>query len=98
MTAHKLLDQLKRKSFMVQGQRVVSDEAVAAIYDVTPAKLRSAVKRNIKRFPADLLVIQDSRYLFTEAGVLMISSLIHNGQAASVSVSVIRELYSHRSN
>lgn len=37
----------------VRGERVVLDSALARIYGVTTGRFNEAVKRNLKRFPAD---------------------------------------------
>ena len=37
----------------LRGERVVMDFALARIYGVTTGRFNEAVKRNLKRFPAD---------------------------------------------
>ena len=98
MTPHNLLDQLKKKSLLLDGQRVVQDQEVAALYGVTLTKLRSLVKQNPERFPPSLLLKRNGRLFLTDAGVLMLSSVIKNPQADEVSVGIIRELFSFQNN
>jgi hypothetical protein len=47
----------------VRGERVVMDFALAQIYGVTTGRFNEAVKRNLKRFPADFsLVVTRQEY------------------------------------
>lgn len=39
----------------VRGQKVILDAALASIYGVETKNLNKAVKRNLRRFPADFV-------------------------------------------
>ena len=45
----------------VRGERVVMDFALARIYGVTTGRFNEAVKRNLKRFPADFSFVVTRR-------------------------------------
>ena len=54
------------KIFEIRGQKVMIDADLAKLYDVPTKRLNEAVKRNIKRFPEDLmfsLTIQEKSQL-----------------------------------
>jgi hypothetical protein len=77
----------------MQGHRVARDKDVAKLYGVSAGKLRGAVKRHLARFPSDFLLEENNQYFFTEEGILMLSSVLKNPQAAQISVEIIRELF-----
>lgn len=45
----------RHRIFVIRGQKVMLDSDLAALYRVTAFNLNKAVKRNIKRFPADFM-------------------------------------------
>ncbi len=47
---------IERKIFLVRGQKVLLDNDLAVLYGVPTKVLLQAVKRNIKRFPADFML------------------------------------------
>lgn len=49
------LDILQQKIFTIRNQRVMIDRDLAELYGVELKKLNQAVKRNLKRFPADFM-------------------------------------------
>lgn len=44
------------KIYLIRGKKVMLDRDLAELYSVTTFNLNKAVKRNIKRFPADFHV------------------------------------------
>ena len=46
---------VENKIFMIRGHRVMLDKDLAMLYGVETKVLNQAVKRNIKRFPADFM-------------------------------------------
>ncbi|HTD64976.1 MAG TPA: ORF6N domain-containing protein [Candidatus Limnocylindria bacterium] len=50
------LQRIERVILMVRGQKVLLDRDLAVLYGVETRVLNQAVRRNIKRFPADFMV------------------------------------------
>ena len=46
---------IKNLIYEIRGQKVMIDRDLAELYGVETKKLNQAVKRNIKRFPADCM-------------------------------------------
>ncbi len=46
---------ISEKIYYIRGQKVMLDEDLARLYDVTTGNLNKAVARNIKRFPDDFM-------------------------------------------
>ena len=46
---------IQNKIYEIRGQRVMLDRDLAVLYHVTTGNLNKAVKRNIRRFPADFM-------------------------------------------
>ncbi len=55
---------IQSKIYEIRGVRVMLDKDLAELYQVTTSVLNQAVKRNIRRFPADFM-FQLSPYEFT---------------------------------
>ena len=49
------LTKIQKRIYIIRGKRIMLDSDLAELYDVEVRKLSQAVKRNIKRFPADFL-------------------------------------------
>ena len=99
LSVHKFLDRLKQRSCFVEGQRVVRDKDVAELYGVPIGQLRRAVRRHSACFPPDLVFkTSEEEYVFTEEGILLVSSVLKNSQAVQISIEIIRELHSFRAN
>lgn len=49
------IDVIKNRIYNVRGQRVMLDRDLAELYNVETKVLNQAVKRNIERFPEDLM-------------------------------------------
>ena len=49
------LQVIQNKIYEIRGQRVMLDRDLAELYEVQTKVLNQAVKRNIKRFPADFM-------------------------------------------
>jgi hypothetical protein len=50
-----LLIQVEQRIFLIRGQNVILDFAIAELYGVETGALNRAVKRNADRFPADFM-------------------------------------------
>jgi hypothetical protein len=46
---------IERKIFLIRGQKVMLDKDLAELYGIATKVFKQAVKRNIKRFPADFM-------------------------------------------
>jgi len=46
---------IQARIFQLREQQVMLDKDIAALYEVTPRRLREQVQRNIKRFPEDFM-------------------------------------------
>jgi len=56
MKTQLILDELiLNKIYFIRGQKVMLDEDLAELYQVTTGNLNKAVARNIKRFPDDFM-------------------------------------------
>jgi ORF6N domain-containing protein len=49
------LAKVERRTFLVRGQKVMLDFDLAELYGVETRALKQAVRRNLDRFPADLM-------------------------------------------
>ena len=49
------LAQIQKRIYTIRGKRVMLDSDLAHLYEVEVKQLNQAVKRNIKRFPADFM-------------------------------------------
>ena len=45
--------------YEIRGQRVMLDSDLAKLYGIETRELKQAVRRNIKRFPADFMIELD---------------------------------------
>ncbi len=46
---------IKSKIFEIRGQKVMLDVDLAEMYEVETKRLKESVKRNITRFPSDIM-------------------------------------------
>ena len=85
--------------YEIRGQKVMLDRDLAKLYGVETKVLNQAVKRNIKRFPEDLMSqivtsswggIRKLPYVFTEQGVAMLSGLLNSDIAIEVNIRIMR--------
>lgn len=73
---------MQERMFMHQGKLVVKDIDIAVIYDVKLTDLRTKIRKNISRFPADFMTeISKGEYVFTEPGILMLGGLLRSERA-----------------
>jgi hypothetical protein len=107
-----MLNRLQQRSHFVREQRVVLDEDVAVGYGVSAGHLRRMVARHKARFPSEAIfrltyeefqALKRRRagylpYVFTEEGILLVSSILKTPQAVQSSIEIIRELFSFRTN
>jgi len=49
------IELIKRRIYLVRGQKVMFDSELAALYHVTTGNLNLAVRRNVERFPGDFM-------------------------------------------
>ena len=49
------IDVIEKKILFINGQKVLLDSDLAALYGVTTKRLNEQVRRNMKRFPADFM-------------------------------------------
>jgi len=49
------VERITRAILLIRGQKVMLDEALAALYEVEVKVLKQAVRRNNERFPADFM-------------------------------------------
>lgn len=54
------LERIEKFILLVRGERVMLDSDLAELYEVETKVLNRAVKRNLKRFPADFMFQMDS--------------------------------------
>ncbi|MBC7418837.1 MAG: ORF6N domain-containing protein, partial [Pedobacter sp.] len=50
-----IIQSIQNRIYEIRGERVMLDRDLAALYEVETRVLNQAVKRNIKRFPADFM-------------------------------------------
>ena len=55
MKSEALLKKVEQRIFLIRGQNVMLDFAIAELYGVETGALNRAVKRNADRFPADFM-------------------------------------------
>src|SRR5580693_3473262 len=101
LSAHALLNKLHQRARFIDGQRVILDKDAAEVYGISVGVLRRTVAKNKVRFLGEVLFQlkgKESRYAFTEEGILLLSSIINTPQAIQTSIEIIRDLFSFRSN
>ena len=49
------IEVIEKKILFINGQKVLLDSDLAALYGVTTKRLNEQVRRNLKRFPADFM-------------------------------------------
>ena len=49
------IELIRRKIYLIRGQKVLLDSDIAEMYGVETGNLNKAVKRNIDRFPSDFM-------------------------------------------
>ena len=49
------LTQIQKRIYIIREKRIMLDSDLAELYEVEAKRLNEAVKRNIKRFPADFM-------------------------------------------
>ena len=69
---------------VLRGQRVILDRDLAALYGVTTKRLNEAVKRNVRRFPADFMF----RLTADEADASMVANCDQFDKAAAVAIDI----------
>jgi hypothetical protein len=67
-----VLDRIAKSIFFLRGQKVMLDFDLASLYGIETRVLKQAVRRNLKRFPADFMFGLSA----TEIGVVVSQSVI----------------------
>ncbi|MFM9909134.1 MAG: ORF6N domain-containing protein [Chitinophagaceae bacterium] len=65
--------------YLIRGKKVMLDKDIAALYDVTPIRLREQVKRNINRFPSNFMFQLSEPEVLTMVSQNAIPSMKHLG-------------------
>jgi len=52
---HRPVPFIESRIFLIRGQKVLLDEDLASLYEVSTSALNQAVKRNLERFPEDFM-------------------------------------------
>lgn len=67
------IERIARAILLIRGQKVMLDEALAALYEVEVKVLNQAVRRNVERFPPDFmfqLTAEEAARLRSQFGTL----------------------------
>ncbi|MFA5858622.1 MAG: ORF6N domain-containing protein [Elusimicrobiota bacterium] len=56
-----LQESIESKILLIRGKKVMLDRDLANLYGVDTRVLNQAVRRNIKRFPVDCLLLHETR-------------------------------------
>lgn len=51
------VERIEKKIYYIRGKKVMLDRDLAELYGVHTKRLKEQVKRNIKRFPEDFMLI-----------------------------------------
>ncbi len=65
---------IEQKIFLIRGQKVMLDKALAELYGIEAKVLQQAVKRNKKRFPADFMFVSTKQELMILRSQIVTSS------------------------
>jgi hypothetical protein len=107
-------ERIEKAIYLIRGEKVMLDRALASLYGVTTKVFNQAVKRHRERFPPDFMFqlsreesqalssrsqfvtlkrghnIKYRPYVFTEHGILMLSSILKSDRAIQVNIEVMR--------
>ena len=50
-----LQERIEKKNYLIRNQKVMIDQDLAELYDVSTGRLNEQVKRNLERFPTDFM-------------------------------------------
>jgi len=67
-------ERIVNKIYIIRNQKVMLDKDLAELYGVEKRVLNQAVKRNIKRFPADFMFELDKKEIENSKSQIVISS------------------------
>jgi hypothetical protein len=83
-----------------KGQKIMTVENVAVIYEVVPEYLQKQVDKNAERFPEDFIIGLTNReqnslktaykFVFTEKGILMAGGVLKSKKAIKVHIQMVR--------
>jgi hypothetical protein len=86
---------------LVAGFRVIPDTDLAELFMVDVKALRKKIRANLNSFPDDFMItlsksdnimLHGMKYAFTEAGLFMLSGLIHTKRAVEISIGMVELL------
>jgi len=92
---------------IIRNKQVVLDKAAAVLYRVEIDDIINAVRHHPERFPSDFSIklteeermqmdAIPSSYAFTEAGMLMLATLIDSDEARNVAFEIIETFTEHQ--
>lgn len=73
------IEKIETMIYTIRDQRVMLDSDLAMLYGVSTKTLNQAVKRNLKRFPDDFLIVPDSSELASLRSQIVTLGPITNG-------------------
>ncbi len=88
----------------IRGERVLTDQDVALLYEVSLAEVHRVVARNTKRFPSDFMFLlndeekgelsltKEKVYAFTWGGILMLGGQMKSDRAIRTHMQMIELL------
>lgn len=86
------MERIERSILLIRGQKVMLDSDLAELYGVTTSRLIEAVKRQLRRFPADFmfqLSIQEVRAMRSQFAISNVNPQLLQVDTALLSQSVI---------
>jgi hypothetical protein len=95
-------DQIISKKYLIRDQKVMLDRDLAELYGVETRRLKEAVKRKLTKEEfanwrsqfatsnSDRMGLRYSPMVFSEHGVLMLSSVLNSKKAISVNIQIMR--------
>jgi len=99
-------NELDRNFVIIRNKQVVLDRDAAVLYGVELNDIINAVRCHSENFPSDFIIklteeeriqknANSSSYAFTEAGILMLSTILDSKEAQSVALEIIETFTEH---
>lgn len=93
-------NKLNRFFVIIRNKQVVLDMDAAALYGVEIGNIIKVVSDNLDRFPSDFMIkltndeklqfgTKNASYAFTEAGILMLATILDSDEARNVAFEII---------
>ena len=73
------VERIEKSIYLIRGERVMLDRALAALYGVTTSALKQAVRRNSDRFPNDFMFVLDQNEFENWRSQIVISNSVRMG-------------------